>query len=90
MNTLAALLMTLTIQSFYWTKLPLHTHAYIDHNLLNIDSNLQHKSAQCEHIRVSSRLQAALSLRETADVIRETVLLSQIAGHYVKDIKHKG
>ena len=95
--TLTVLQMMLTIHSFHWTNLPFQRQAYIDHRQayiddiqVNIGADVHHRPAQYEHSRLSLRLQAALSLRETADVIRETVLLSQIAGHYVKDIRHKG
>ena len=40
--------------------------------------------------RLPFTLQAALRLDQTVDIIKETVLLSQIAGHYVKDIRPKG
>ena len=82
--------MMLTIHSFYWTNLPVHRQAYIDDIQVNVGADVHYRPAQYEHSRLSLRLQAALSLRETIDVIRETVLLSQIAGHYVKDIRHKG
>ena len=87
---LAVLQMMLTIHSFYWTNLPVHKQAFTDDNQINIGADMYYRPAQCEHSRLSTRLHAALSLRETTDVIRETVLLSQIAGHYVKDIRHKG
>ena len=38
----------------------------------------------------STSLQAVLSLKQTMDLIKETVLLSDIVGHYVKDIQPKG
>jgi hypothetical protein len=40
--------------------------------------------------RFSFSLNAALSLRETVDVIKESVLLSEIVGNYVKDVQPKG
>lgn len=38
----------------------------------------------------SLSLEAVLSLRKTIDTIKETVLLSEIVGNYVKDIQSKG
>ena len=38
----------------------------------------------------SSSLHAVLSLKQSMDLIKETVLLSDIVGHYVKDIQPKG
>lgn len=38
----------------------------------------------------SLTLEAVLSLRKTIDTIKETVLLSEIVGNYVKDIQSKG
>lgn len=87
---LAVLQMILTTHSFHWKNTPVHKQAFIDDSRANIGSDIHDRPAQYEHSRLSLRLQAALSLRETTDVIRETVLLSQIAGHYVKDIRHKG
>lgn len=87
---LSVLQMMLTTHSFYWKSLPVHKQAFIDYSRANVGSDIHNRPAQNEHSRLSLRLQAALSLRETTDVIRETVLLSQIAGHYVKDIRHKG
>ena len=70
-------------------------------NILNFYSKNKNKPCKgestynTEHLdrrdgRFSFSLQAALSLRESIDVIKETVLLSEIVGHYVKDIQHKG
>jgi hypothetical protein len=38
----------------------------------------------------SLSLEAVLNLRKTIDTIKETVLLSEIVGNYVKDIQSKG
>lgn len=35
-------------------------------------------------------LHAALSLQQSMDLIKETVLLSDVIGHYVKDIQSRG
>jgi DNA primase catalytic core len=42
------------------------------------------------NVHRSLSLEAVLSLRKTIDTIKETVLLSEIVGNYVKDIQSKG
>lgn len=55
----------------------------------NDDNKGNHGNGR-EKNRISHALHAVRSLRETADVIKESVLLSDIVGHYVKDVQPKG
>lgn len=86
---LAVLEMVLQTSSFHFAKAPIHRQSYTT-SYVTGHSELHLRRALHESDRFSFTLQAALSLRETTDIIKETVLLSEIAGHYVKDIKPKG
>ena len=83
------MLHTSSYQSFHYSK----SHGTF-RQAKNIPSSLEYRNPSEFHEnaerRFSFSLQAVLSLRETIDVIKETVLLSEIVGHYVKDVQPKG
>jgi hypothetical protein len=87
---LALLDLVLQTSSFYWTSAPITRSIYLDERYITSSSDLSLQPARHESRRLSFALQAALTLEETTDVIRESRLLSTIVGHYVKDVKPKG
>lgn len=87
---LALLDLVLQTSSFYWTSAPITRSIYSEDRYITSSSDLSLQPARHESSRLSFALQAALTLEETTDVIRESRLLSTIVGHYVKDIKPKG
>ena len=87
--TLAVLEMIWRTSSFRSYNRPIYNHPSTDYRYQSETPDFRYQS-ELSSSRFPFALQAALRLDQTVDIIKETVLLSKIAGHYVKDIRPKG